>query len=312
MSPLTPVEEIELIFQILSNLSVKPTHELDSDIEVTQALLAIVSSVELNFVEQEVNIEISSPQIVLKVQTIDLSLPHVVWPSSDSSTELQLPGELLPSSGVLSTVYFEQHLYEGVSPASSIQISPSLSVNIFEDKVLRKFTDLEVPIILRFEVDPDFPVHKRHIEDIEKGTRAPETVSCHYYDPLTKSVSEEGCELVEVSEAFITCQCSHLTDFMSFLKTGETVITSSNYDVFSSVSDFSYKSLMSNLGVHIAIGYWTSYLIFVTIVASIDRAKMRRGFFTSLFQVVRDSQSPPQNKTHNQIFYNLKTESSEK
>lgn len=98
---------------------------------------------------------------------------------------------------------------------------------------------------------------------------------------------------------------------MTFLKTGETVITTSNYDVLLSISRLTASNLKNNLGVYIAAGYWGLYLILLTIVASIDRAKMKRKFFKSLFLVVREVQAP-QVDQHGKFFYNLNTESSTK
>ena len=89
---------------------------------------------------------------------------------------------------------------------------------------------------MKFEVSSRHSVTKAKVELMVQGKEPLTDLVCSFWDPATSLVSTEGCSVVELTATSIKCGCNHMTDFMSFLKTGLTVLEGSNYDVLLAVT----------------------------------------------------------------------------
>ena len=47
---------------------------------------------------------------------------------------------------------------------------------------------------------------------------------CRFYDETTNTLSSEGCEVTRLTETSFICECTHLTNFMSFFNKGAEVL----------------------------------------------------------------------------------------
>ena len=56
------------------------------------------------------------------------------------------------------------------------------------------------------------------------------------------------------------CECSHLTNFLSFFNKGAEVLQESNYDVWLALPQISASSLKTNIGFYLGLSYWTLFL----------------------------------------------------
>lgn len=81
----------------------------------------------------------------------------------------------------------------------------------------------------------------------------------------------------------IKCGCNHMTDFMSFMKTGVTVLEESNYTVFEVITELNVSNLSDNFGFYFAIGFWSSFALFCIFACRVDRSRLRVNFFPKLF-----------------------------
>ena len=75
------------------------------------------------------------------------------------------------------------------------------------------------------------------IEQIVEGTKQLSDLACSYYDSENREISTAGCSVLGVTNEAIQCGCNHMTDFMSFVKTGRNVLEDSNDSLFESVRD---------------------------------------------------------------------------
>ena len=94
--------------------------------------------------------------------------------------------------------------------------------------------------------------------------------------------------MVSVTATSIKCQCNHMTDFMSFLKTGLSVLEDSNYDVFSAVTQLRPSNLVNNVGVYFALSYWGSFLLFLVVVLLLDQRRLSDSYFENYFLSLQD------------------------
>ena len=70
-----------------------------------------------------------------------------------------------------------------------------------------------------------------------------------------------------------------MTDFMSFLKTGLSVLEGSNYDVLLAVTQLTPSNLIRNTGFYFALGYWGSFALFCFLVVKLDKRRLKDDFF---------------------------------
>ena len=80
-----------------------------------------------------------------------------------------------------------------------------------------------------------------------------------------------------------------MTDFMVMLRSSYTSLTGSNYAAILALRDVTFKSLLSNTGFYITIGYWTSFLILALILGAVDRKKLRYKFYFVLWSYLQDN-----------------------
>ena len=79
-----------------------------------------------------------------------------------------------------------------------------------------------------------------------------------------------------------------MTDFMVFVKSGESVLTEANYDVILAFTELNLDNLERNIGSYFFIGYWGAYL-FLCIIFSIKRRKLD-SFYVKLFSYLKQQE----------------------
>ena len=110
-------------------------------------------------------------------------------------------------------------------------------------------------------------------------------VECSFFDPLTRSISTQGCRLVNVqSDGTVECACTHMTDFMGFLRSGLSVLSGANYDVLLAIGQLSPSNLVSNIGFYFALGFTALLLLTVLLCRGLDRRRFTADrYFEFLF-----------------------------
>ncbi len=136
---------------------------------------------------------------------------------------------------------------------------------------------------MRFEVDQSDKKLVDKIDEVVRGVRPMEALSCGYYDPVAGEVATTGCEVVGVTAAAIECGCTHMTDFMSFLNTGADVLTGSNYGVIFAVTQLTLHNLLGNAGAYLAVGYWAFFFLLLVLFNGVDRKQMHCDFYGKLY-----------------------------
>ena len=81
--------------------------------------------------------------------------------------------------------------------------------------------------------------------------------------------------MIEVTPSSIKCGCNHMTDFMSFFRTGLSVLEGSNYDVILAITQLTPGNLKSNVGFYFALSYWASFALFCIVLRRVDKAKLK-------------------------------------
>ena len=138
---------------------------------------------------------------------------------------------------------------------------------------------------MEFKVNSRNSITQSKLQKIADGSQPLTDVSCGFFDPESKRISVQGCSVLAVTPTSVKCGCNHMTDFMSFLKTGLTVLEGSNYDVFLAVTQLTPSNLMRNVGFYFSIGYWGSFLIFLLVVLKCDKRRLRDSYFEKYFLV---------------------------
>ena len=85
---------------------------------------------------------------------------------------------------------------------------------------------------------------------------------CSYYNQENRSISSQGCSVIEVTPSSIKCGCNHMTDFMVFLETGLAVVRETNYDVFLALTQLTLSNLRYNIGFYFLAATGVSILFF--------------------------------------------------
>ena len=95
---------------------------------------------------------------------------------------------------------------------------------------------------------------------------------------------------------------------MSFLNTGAKVMIESNYNLWGVLRQLTFASLSHNLGFHLALGYWSSFLVFLALFSELDRRKLKNKFFSLVLDSSR-SLSPRRADSSKQMLFKRVTPS---
>ena len=112
---------------------------------------------------------------------------------------------------------------------------------------------------------------------------------CLFYDEATNTLSNEGCSVVRITETSLICECSHLTNFVSFFNKGAEVLSESNYGVWLALPQITVSCLKTNIGFYIACSYWLAFLIIGALSCATDRKYLRGNYFELLYQATHSS-----------------------
>lgn len=114
---------------------------------------------------------------------------------------------------------------------------------------------------------------------------------CRYIDKETDSLSSDGCEVVGFSTNSFTCECTHLTSFLSFFDKGVSVLQDSNYDVWLALPLITISSLKTNIGFYIACAYWGSLFLLGMFAMNSDRKHLKGRRLKLLYEISHPSSS---------------------
>ena len=119
------------------------------------------------------------------------------------------------------------------------------------------------------------------LKEVKEGRRTEEAVlstgffECRFYDDSKNTLSSEGCEVVRLTETSFICECTHLTNFLSFFNMGAEVLQNSNYDVWLALPLITLSSLKTNIGFYIACSYWTLLFFLGLLSMRADRKQLK-------------------------------------
>ena len=160
--------------------------------------------------------------------------------------------------------------------------SSLLSLNIYSGTTLLSLTDISPGFQMEFPLNTHIlPLASILNEVFTSLTRTKQSVidagylKCLFFESSNKTLSNQGCSLIDISASSATCSCSHMTSFAVFFDSGVDVITSSNYDVWLALSEITLHSLSKNIGFFIVIGWWSSLAIFALICCLFDSSKLK-------------------------------------
>ena len=129
---------------------------------------------------------------------------------------------------------------------------------------------------------------------------------CSFLDSQTGSISSEGCSLLELTTTSIKCACDHLTDFMAFLKSGEDVITSANYNVFRALPELTFANLQRNLGFHFFLGFWSVFLFSLFLLLLLNARRFSHNkFFYKLYASLNKQEQLMKSMEEGQVEHRL-------
>lgn len=74
---------------------------------------------------------------------------------------------------------------------------------------------------------------------------------------------------------------------MSFLNTGVSVISESNYSIWTILKELSFSSLSHNLGFLLSLIYWCSFFLLLILFNELDRRKLKNKFFALILRSSR-------------------------
>ena len=115
---------------------------------------------------------------------------------------------------------------------------------------------------------------------------------CCFYHETRNILSSEGCEVVRLTETSVICECTHLTNFMSFFNKGAEVLQESNYAVWLAIPQITLSALKTNIGFYIACSYWFLLFILGLLVCNTDRKHMRgRDKIKLLYEITHPSET---------------------
>ena len=112
---------------------------------------------------------------------------------------------------------------------------------------------------------------------------------CRFYDEVSGSLSSEGCKVVSISETSYICECTHLTNFLSFFNQGAQVLQDSNYDVWLALPLITLSSLKTNIGFYIACSYWILFFLLGGIAANTDHKLLKGNRISLLYKLTHPS-----------------------
>ncbi len=94
--------------------------------------------------------------------------------------------------------------------------------------------------------------------------------------------------MVDITAIYISCECSHLTDFMAFLKEGVDTLQNSNYNHIVAIASADLlDELDTNIGFYLALGYWGALAILGAAMCGTDQFKLGGRFFQALLGELR-------------------------
>ena len=274
--------------EVASNLLPNAERSDSGSAELAHSLKRLTHQAITNSIQNATSLLVLTANIVINLFPFDPRSPPS--PSPEDDVQVSFPSSGLPSGcadTTLSKVLYKGALYEDLAPSHFSQASDTLSLDLYSCQKKQPVSRLEEDILLSFAVDPADFVTVRKIWEIGNGLAPREDLSCSFYDAKTKSVSSEGCRLLDVNATSITCACNHMTDFMVFVRTGAQVLQSANYNVFRAATRLSFSSLTANLGFIFFLLYWGLYLALLLTLALLTRRGRRKSFFSRLFASLR-------------------------
>ena len=147
-----------------------------------------------------------------------------------------------------------------------------------------KISNLSDEIVFTLPPNSANLVSKAQLQQIAAGTLPLEMAQCSFFDPATRSISTEGCRLISVkTDGTLECACTHMTDFMGFLKSGLSVLAEANFDVILALGQLSASSISSNIGFYFSIGFVALLLLLVLLCRLFDRYQIKDDYFKHLY-----------------------------
>ena len=162
--------------------------------------------------------------------------------------KVALPSSILSASPILVASLFDFNIYVPLKEAALRTAGPMLSLRLLLGP------NTELPVSGQFEPPIEFClplVRSSSLDALLSGVFGPSQstnkenvianreLSCLYFETGTRSLGGEGCWVKDFSQSEICCECSHLTDFMAFVKSSYQTLEESNYSALFAVTQFS-------------------------------------------------------------------------
>ena len=136
------------------------------------------------------------------------------------------------------------------------------------------------------------------LKEVEEGKMTEELAiasgffECRFYHETRNILSSEGCKVARLAETSFICECTHLTNFLSFFNKGAEVLQESNYAVWLAIPQITLSALKTNIGFYIACSYWFLLFILGLLVCNTDRKHMRgRDKIKLLYEITHPSET---------------------
>ena len=252
------------------------------------------------------NLSIFTTNIVINLFPFDPSSP----PSSSAEDEVKVSfpsGIHSPCSDTkLSKVLYKGSLHQGVAPVGFTQASDTFSLDLYSCEQKLPVRGLDENIVLEFPINRTDPNTSQQLLSIANGSASSDNLLCSFLDTQTGSISSEGCSLLELTTTSIKCACDHLTDFMAFLKSGEDVITSANYNVFRALPELTFANLQRNLGFHFFLGFWSVFLFSLFLLLLLNARRFSHNkFFYKLYASLNKQEQLMKSMEEGQVEHRL-------
>ena len=170
-------------------------------------------------------------------------------------------------------MFWKEPLYQAAATGDQVQGTSSLTLAVVDaGGVSVTVSNLQEELVFTLPLSSANPVSQSHLLRVGSGQLPLQMVECSFFDPLTRSISTQGCRLVNVqSDGTVECACTHMTDFMGFLRSGLSVLSGANYDVLLAIGQLSPSNLVSNIGFYFALGFTALLLLTVLLCRGLDR-----------------------------------------